>query len=117
MKRNLITGRISNRLMSTKYIFTGADREQYTKGQLEVSDIDPSSPFPNFHRWFKQAKEEGITADACCLSTAEVPTGRVSSRMVLLKELDTKGFVMYASHLFPAYSDTPISPHRGSRRT
>lgn len=33
-----------------KYIFTGGDREQYTKGQLEVSDIDQDSPFPTFHQ-------------------------------------------------------------------
>lgn len=33
-----------------KYIFTGGEREQYTKGQLEDSDIDQESPFPTFHK-------------------------------------------------------------------
>ena len=77
-----------------KLIFTGTDRYQYTKGQLEIDAIDANDPFKTFHEWFAQAKSDGITADAVCLSTAELPTGRVSSRMVLLKELDRAGFVM-----------------------
>ncbi len=67
------------------YIFA-PEREQYTKGALNVYDIDSSSPFPTFHKWFQEAKEAGVTADAVCLSTAELPSGRVSSRMVGVSE-------------------------------
>lgn len=80
-----------------KYIFTGGEREQYTRGRLELEDVDPASPLPTFRRWFDEAKREGVTADAVCLSTAELPSGRVSSRMVLLKELDKRGFVVYSN--------------------
>ncbi|CCG83126.1 Pyridoxamine 5'-phosphate oxidase [Taphrina deformans PYCC 5710] len=93
---------------SDKYIFTGGQREQYTKGRLEASDIDASSPFPTFHKARtghgvpaaereREAKAAGVTADAVCLSTAALPSGRVSSRMVLLKELDRTGFVIYSN--------------------
>ncbi|ORY81599.1 hypothetical protein BCR37DRAFT_347885 [Protomyces lactucae-debilis] len=80
-----------------KYIFTGDDREQYTKGALEISDVNLENPFKTFHQWFDEAKAQKITADAVCLSTAEIPSGRVSSRMVLLKELDDTGFVIYSN--------------------
>ncbi|BFZ56501.1 pyridoxamine-phosphate oxidase [Savitreella phatthalungensis] len=78
-------------------IFTGSDREQYTRGELSIEDIDQSSPFNTFRQWFDAAKEDGLTADAACLSTAELPSGKISSRMVLLKELDTRGFVIYSN--------------------
>jgi pyridoxamine 5'-phosphate oxidase len=35
--------------------------------------------------------------ETVCLSTSHLPTGRVSSRMVYLKELDSRGFVIYSN--------------------
>lgn len=35
--------------------------------------------------------------ETCTLSTAALPGGRVSARMVYLKELDTRGFVVYSN--------------------
>ncbi|KAF3292208.1 hypothetical protein TWF132_005877 [Orbilia oligospora] len=35
--------------------------------------------------------------EATTLSTAQLPSGRVSARMVYLKELDKKGFVIYSN--------------------
>lgn len=74
--------------------------EQFTKGKLTLSDLDTSSPIPQFHRWFKQAqqKDSGIAhPESCTLSTAQLPSGRVSSRTVYLKELDPHGFVIYTN--------------------
>jgi len=82
--------------MEKKYIFA-PERKQYVQGQLTLQDIDTTSPFPTFHNWYQEAKNAGITADAVCLSTAELPSGRISSRMVLLKELDERGFVVYSN--------------------
>lgn len=72
---------------------------QFTRGSLARSDlVDTSSPIPQFHKWFAEAQESGIAgAEACTLSTAELPSGRVSSRMVYLKELDARGFVIYSN--------------------
>lgn len=75
--------------------------EQFTKGKLVRSDLDPASPIPQFHSWFSQAQAQAALVphpEACALSTAELPSGRVSSRMVYLKELDARGgFVVYSN--------------------
>jgi hypothetical protein len=31
-----------------KYIFTGTEREQYTKGALDISDVNVGEPFKTF---------------------------------------------------------------------
>lgn len=81
--------------------------EQFTKGKLTKADLDASSPIPQFHTWFSQAQSSGQVPhpEACALSTAELPSGRVSSRMVYLKELESAtssgggggGFVVYSN--------------------
>ena len=35
--------------------------------------------------------------ETCTLSTAQLPSGRVSARMVYMKELDARGFVVYSN--------------------
>jgi pyridoxamine 5'-phosphate oxidase len=73
--------------------------EQFRKGTLTRADLDPSSPIRQFHKWFDVAQKSGAVAhpETCCLSTASLPSGRVSSRMVYLKELDEHGFVIYSN--------------------
>jgi len=58
-----------------------------------------NDPFIQFHEWFSQASTTpGLTMpEATTLSTAHMPSGRVSARMVYLKELDNKGFVIYSN--------------------
>lgn len=52
-----------------------------------------------FSRWFGDAQHHHLPQhEACALSTAELPSGRVSSRFVYLKELDARGgFVVYSN--------------------
>ncbi|TWU76428.1 hypothetical protein ED733_006951 [Metarhizium rileyi] len=73
--------------------------EQFTKSTLSRKDLDPKTPTPQFNSWFSQAQAASIPQpEACTLSTAELPSGRVSSRIVYLKELDTAGgFVVYSN--------------------
>ncbi|KAK5998376.1 Protein pyrABCN [Cladobotryum mycophilum] len=74
--------------------------DQFTLSSLSRSSLHPSSPIPQFHAWFSQAQSTPSIAqpEACTLSTAELPSGRVSARMVYLKELDTReGFVVYTN--------------------
>ena len=71
--------------------------EQYTKGSLEISQLEPS-PFAQFDIWFKQAQEAGVhQPETVNFATAELPSGRVSARMVYLKEMDDRGFVVYSN--------------------
>lgn len=89
---------------SSKLIFapandkTNSQADQYTKGALDREDLDPSSPFTQFHTWFTHAQQNGVhQPETVCLSTASLPSGRVSGRVVYLKELDDKGFVIYSN--------------------
>lgn len=60
------------------------------------SDID-NDPFTQFNKWFSDPALKGQVPETVTLSTAELPSGRVSSRMVYLKELDEKGWVIYSN--------------------
>ncbi|KAJ0367319.1 hypothetical protein COL154_003395 [Colletotrichum chrysophilum] len=75
--------------------------DQFTLSALHRRDLDPSgSPIPQFNAWFKAAQESHAVShpETCTLSTASLPSGRVSARMVYLKELDGKGgFVVYTN--------------------
>ncbi|KAI0972697.1 pyridoxamine 5'-phosphate oxidase [Xylaria arbuscula] len=90
---------------NAKYIFAPAgseangQAEQFTKAALTRADLDPTSPIRQFHSWFATAQQSGRVAhpETCCLATAALPSGRVSSRMVYLKELDGEGFVVYSN--------------------
>ncbi|KAK0627129.1 hypothetical protein B0T14DRAFT_493303 [Immersiella caudata] len=71
---------------------------QFLKSELYHRDLDPSSPIAQFHVWFTAASQNGVShPEACTLSTAQLPSGRVSARMVYMKELDAKGFVIYSN--------------------
>jgi pyridoxamine 5'-phosphate oxidase len=77
---------------------TNSQADQYTKGALTLDQLDPKSPFIQFHKWFTSAQQNGVhQPETVCLSTASLPSGRVSARMVYLKELDSKGFVVYSN--------------------
>ncbi|RMD43617.1 hypothetical protein DV735_g1565, partial [Chaetothyriales sp. CBS 134920] len=69
---------------------------QFEVGKLDRRDLD-SDPFTQFHAWFSDPALRGTVPETCTLSTAHLPSGRVSSRIVYLKELDSRGFVVYSN--------------------
>lgn len=90
-------------MSSQKHIFApgvkegSVGAEQYTKGSLDESQLD-ASPFKQFGIWFKHATESGVyQPETVTLSTATLPSGKVSARMVYLKEMDDRGFVIYSN--------------------
>ena len=59
--------------------------------------MDPN-PFKQFEQWFQVAAEaEPVLPEAVSLATA-TQEGRLSSRMVLLKDFDDRGFVFYTNY-------------------
>ncbi|CAI8508316.1 unnamed protein product [Pichia kudriavzevii] len=70
---------------------------QYTLATLNEDELD-KSPIEQFHKWFEQAcaSKEPIP-ESTVLSTCRLPSGRVSSRVVLLKELDKRGFLIFSN--------------------
>jgi pyridoxamine 5'-phosphate oxidase len=71
--------------------------EQYEGSPLDPADCDPD-PFVEVRRWLGLAVDGGLpTANAMTLATVD-ERGRPAARMVLLKELDDRGFVFYTSY-------------------
>lgn len=75
------------------------DRTQYTRGSLELEQLDPFDPLKTFVNWFNHARRSGQVSspEAVTLSTAHLPSGRISSRMVLMKQVDSQGFIIYSN--------------------
>src|SRR6056297_1026075 len=72
-------------------------RKNYQGKPLEIENMD-SDPFKQFSVWMENAIDFNLPEpNAMVLSTASITQG-VSSRTVLLKELDSKGFVFFTNH-------------------
>ena len=71
---------------------------QYPDRQL-LEKTAPSNPFRLFHHWFAEAANAKLLdPHAMALSTVG-PGGKPTARMVLLKALDSKGFVFFTNYL------------------
>ncbi|KAL4942146.1 hypothetical protein BDV06DRAFT_222480 [Aspergillus oleicola] len=65
---------------------------------LTISQLHPTNPLYQFHAWFRDPRLELSSApETCTLATAELPEGRVSARVVYLKELDERGWTVYSN--------------------
>jgi len=72
-------------------------RSEYAAGGLDVDDLEPD-PISMFQRWLREALAAGLhEPNAMVISTVGLEGG-VSSRMVLLKGLDERGFVFFTNH-------------------
>ncbi len=72
-------------------------RKDYLKFTLDEKQIHPD-PFNQFHQWFVEAQKSGIEeVNAMALATVS-DQGFPSSRMVLLKEVNSLGFVFYTNY-------------------
>ena len=64
-----------------------------------MSILSYSDPIAFFEAWFKEAKlHENNEPTTFCLATAD-SNGRVSARMVLLKDFSNEGFIFYTNYL------------------
>ncbi|MGB5443967.1 MAG: pyridoxamine 5'-phosphate oxidase [Psychromonas sp.] len=57
-----------------------------------------NDPIEFFNSWLKQAEDTGIILPESMSVSTCTPAGRPSSRMVLLKEVDHKGFVFFTNY-------------------
>ncbi|PYC85473.1 pyridoxamine 5'-phosphate oxidase [Streptomyces tateyamensis] len=72
-------------------------RRQYAEEGITEADLAPD-PVTQFTRWFGQAERAGfLEPNAMVLSTADA-AGRPSSRTVLLKGYDQRGFVFFTNY-------------------
>lgn len=70
---------------------------QYKKSTLDESQLHPD-PIQQFQSWYNEAcLAKETLPESVVFTTAELPTGRVSSRVLLCKEVDELGFVVYSN--------------------
>lgn len=85
-------------------------REDYQRGSLDIGGVYPSA-MQQFAFWFEAAGKAGIEEpNAMVLSTVDV-NGKPSSRVVLLKEFDSTGFVFFTNYNSKKGHDLAINPH------
>ncbi|KAF9454797.1 pyridoxamine 5'-phosphate oxidase [Macrolepiota fuliginosa MF-IS2] len=84
--------------------------------QYETHDhLSPSttlpSPIDQFRKWFQEAVGSSVQEpEAMSLSTAS-PSGIPSARIVLLKQVDARGFVFYTNYTSRKSSEILANPH------
>ena len=72
-------------------------RNEYLKGGLERKDLD-ANPFKQFETWFNHAFECKVKEPNAMTVSTVAQDGMPSSRVVLLKSWDEKGFVFYTNY-------------------
>jgi pyridoxamine 5'-phosphate oxidase len=85
-------------------------RQEYAAATLEERSVSPD-PFLQFAVWFDQAMAAGLPEpNAMTLATAGMD-GLPNARVVLLKELDERGFVFYTNYLSQKGRELDDNPH------
>ncbi|MFM9971379.1 MAG: pyridoxamine 5'-phosphate oxidase [Burkholderiales bacterium] len=85
-------------------------RHEYMLSGLDEKDVN-RDPFRQFDTWFKASIEAKLPlANAMSLATAN-RSGRVSSRAVLLKGVDARGFTFYTNFESRKAKDLDANPH------
>jgi pyridoxamine 5'-phosphate oxidase len=72
-------------------------RMEYSRESLSESDVD-ANPIEQFSKWFGEAISAQVPeANAMCVSTV-AGNGRPSSRILLIKEFDQRGFTWFTNY-------------------
>lgn len=84
-------------------------RREYLREGLKRADLE-QEPIAQFSRWLKQAIEVGLQ-DPTAMTVATVAAdGQPSQRIVLLKQVDARGFVFYTNYESRKGQDIAHSP-------
>jgi pyridoxamine 5'-phosphate oxidase len=72
-------------------------RREYSRAGLSESDAD-ADPFRQFQRWLEEAIASGAVEPTAMNLATVAGDGQPSTRVVLLKALDERGFVFYTNY-------------------
>lgn len=85
-------------------------RKDYTLENLNEEEID-KNPFIQFKVWFNQSVAAQLPEpNAMTLATC-TPDGKPSARMVLLKDIDERGFVLFTNYKSQKGQEISVNPH------
>jgi pyridoxamine 5'-phosphate oxidase len=78
--------------------------------ELTAADLD-ADPIEQFRRWYAEVEASGAPQpEAMTLATA-TPDGRPSARVVLLKQVDARGFVFFTNRESRKGRELEANPH------
>lgn len=73
-------------------------RKSYEKSEL-IENAIPENPFELFSKWFQEAEAIGGTEEVNAMTIATIGTdGFPKSRIVLLKQLTSEGFIFFTNY-------------------
>ena len=85
-------------------------RKDYSHASLSESDVD-HDPIKQFGKWFDEAMKAHVP-EANAMSVATVGAdGKPSSRILLIKEFDARGFVWFTNYASRKGQDLAANPH------
>jgi pyridoxamine 5'-phosphate oxidase len=85
-------------------------RKSYEQAELDEAAA-ASVPMQQFDRWFRDALAAGLPEpNAMTLATVD-PSGRPSTRIVLIKGYDEQGFVWYTNYRSRKGRELDVNPH------
>lgn len=94
---------------------TSTLRAILTLGRGIATGLPPATadrdPIDLFEEWFEQARAAGIMLPEAMTLATSTPEGRPSARMVLLKGVDSRGFVFYTNYDSRKGVELAANPH------
>lgn len=85
-------------------------RAEYARGGLDFPDL-AGDPYEMFGRWMRDSIKAGLHEPNALVVSTVSAGGRPSSRMVLLKEYDERGFVFYTNRASRKGSELAENPY------
>jgi pyridoxamine 5'-phosphate oxidase len=85
-------------------------RKDYSLQELSEKEINPN-PFIQFKFWFDQALAAQLTEPNAMTLATSTPDGKPSGRMVLLKNFDERGFVLFTNYNSHKGQELAENPH------
>jgi pyridoxamine 5'-phosphate oxidase len=85
-------------------------RREYLQGGLRRDDL-PAAPLTLFEMWQRQAIASGLLDPTAMIVATVAADGQPSQRIVLLKQLDERGFVFYTNYNSRKAREIALNPH------
>ncbi len=85
-------------------------REDYQLGELKESEI-AADPFKQFAEWFEVAQHSQLPEPNAMILATTTKEGKPSARVMLLKEVNSRGFVFYSNYESRKGKELQQNPH------
>lgn len=85
-------------------------RERIISDRLDEESVDPD-PIRQFQRWFDDAIADGLKLPEAMTLASATPEGKPSARLVLLKQVDERGFTFYTNYQSQKASELDANPN------